>query len=562
MRLTIFASVVAYAAPILSQQIYDIWSTTWDRSQLLTYTNLYPNPVQFKTPGAIGAADIVINDAKTYQTVWGFGASLTDSSAQVLNDLKNKNADSYWKLLKYLFDTTDGANSAGFSYLRIPLGASDFSNTVYSFDDVSGDTSLKKFNINKTPSYVFTVLKDILAVNGAIKIHLLPWSPPGWMKDTGSMNGGNFLSQYTSVYAKYLLKALQAYRSKGVNVFAIGIQNEPENYNPTYPTCVMTPDQEAAIAQSLRSLMDSNGFSGTKIFGYDHNWADGGGYPIDLMNDGASAFAGVGFHCYSGGVAQQDAFHYAYPKKAILFTECSGTYGSDWWSDLKWYMDNIFIGSIEHNSHTGLMWNLALDGNGQPMLPGTNSCSPPCRPVVTVNSDGSWSVNQEFYAMAQASKAIIPRDAGGPWGKRISVSVGGNQNWALRVSAFVTGRSNTNDWLRYSLVVLNWADFPQGYWNPTPVKTTIEFRGKQATYTFPVGITTLWWYAPNQGHYKRDEFDDDATFWFANATEAGVAFADAAEGAAEAFEGAEGAFDSETFYIKSNGERVRSAKFL
>ncbi len=58
-----------------------------------------------------------------------------------------------------------------------------------------------------------------------------------------------------------------------------------------------------------------------------------------------------------------------------------------------------FIGSIEHNSHNGLMWNIALDGNGNPKLPGTSSCGTPCRPVATVNSDGSWSVNQEckFY---------------------------------------------------------------------------------------------------------------------------------------------------------------------
>lgn len=60
------------------------------------------------------------------------------------------------------------------------------------------------------------------------------------------------------------------------------------------------------------------------------------------------------------------------------------------------------------------------------------------------------------YAMAQASKAILPRDAGGPFGRRIGVSLGGSQSWALRVSAFVTGRANADDWLRYSLVVLNW----------------------------------------------------------------------------------------------------------
>ena len=41
------------------------------------------------------------------------------------------------------------------------------------------------------------------------------------------------------------------------------------------------------------------------------------------------------------------------------------------------------------------MWNLALDGFGNPKLPGTQSCGKGCRPVVTVSSDGSYSFNQE-----------------------------------------------------------------------------------------------------------------------------------------------------------------------
>ncbi|KAJ8453512.1 hypothetical protein ONZ45_g19690 [Pleurotus djamor] len=109
--------------------------------------------------------------------------------------------------------------------------------------------------------------------------------------------------------------------------------------------------------------------------------------------------------------------------------------------------------------------------------------------------------------MAQASKAILPRDSGGPWGKRIGVSVGGSLNWALRVSAFVTGRANVADWERYSLVVLNWYDHPDGPWDPRPVQTTIEFRGMQATITFPVGVNTLWWYAPKQSFNGTEEFD-------------------------------------------------------
>lgn len=57
--------------------------------------------------------------------------------------------------------------------------------------------------------------------------------------------------------------------------------------------------------------------------------------------------------------------------------------------------------------------------------------------------------------MAQASKAVLPKDSGGPFGQRIGVNVGGSLSWALRVSAFVTGRASSSDWDRFSVVVLN-----------------------------------------------------------------------------------------------------------
>ena len=90
----------------------------------------------------------------------------------------------------------DGQNAAGLSYLRVPLGASDFSqncmcffyqleidrasdaaNPVYSYDDNSGDTSFNDFNINVAPSYVFDVINDIQSINNILKVHILPWSP-------------------------------------------------------------------------------------------------------------------------------------------------------------------------------------------------------------------------------------------------------------------------------------------------------------------------------------------------------------------------------------------------
>jgi len=119
------------------------------------------------------------------------------------------------------------------------------------------------------------------------------------------------------------------------------------------------------------------------------------------------------------------------------------------------------------------MWNIAADANGNPKLPGTNSCGGAgCRPLVTVNGDGSYILNQEcniaslffytisdfyliVYSMAQASKAIIPIDPAGPFGQRIGVSVGGPLNWALRVGVYVTSRVSSSDWSQFSIVVMN-----------------------------------------------------------------------------------------------------------
>ncbi|KAL1738416.1 glycoside hydrolase superfamily, partial [Schizophyllum fasciatum] len=268
-------SVLGVVHMSCAQQIWDVWQTKdpplpnstsgqWDRTAL--FSSVGPgSPINFTSPSVVGDADISINDGQVHQSIYGFGGSLTDSSALILNNLKSQNSGSYNKLLRYLFDATDGANAAGLSYIRVPLGASDFSAKLYNFDDVHGDTSFDNFNIDKAPSYLFSVLKDIIAINGNIKVHLVPWSPPGWMKDSGTMKGGSLQSQYVTPYATYLLKCLQGFKNKGINPYAISIQNEPQNNNPTYPTATLTPATEAKIGKALRKLMNNNGFSNVKL---------------------------------------------------------------------------------------------------------------------------------------------------------------------------------------------------------------------------------------------------------------------------------------------------------
>jgi O-glycosyl hydrolase len=80
------------------------------------------------------------------------------------------------------------------------MGATDFSvNGNYSYDDVPAgqtDPNLTKFSIAHDMAYTIPLLKQALTVNPAIKVVAVPWSPPAWMKTSGTMNGGNMNTAY------------------------------------------------------------------------------------------------------------------------------------------------------------------------------------------------------------------------------------------------------------------------------------------------------------------------------------------------------------------------------
>ncbi|HCT24034.1 MAG TPA: glucosylceramidase, partial [Chitinophagaceae bacterium] len=168
---------------------------------------------------------IDIDTTTQYQTVDGFGYTLTGGSAQLINDMI---ANDRANLLNELFG--NGANSIGISYLRVSLGASDLSSAVFSYNDLpSGQTdpTLAQFSLSFDTVNVVPVLKQILAINPNIKILASPWSAPVWMKDNNSSIGGSLLPQYYSVYAQYFVKYIQAMKARGITIDAVTVQNEP-----------------------------------------------------------------------------------------------------------------------------------------------------------------------------------------------------------------------------------------------------------------------------------------------------------------------------------------------
>ncbi len=187
-------------------------------------------------------------------------------------------------LLKELF-LTDGTH-IGISYLRVSIGASDLSDTIFTYDEMPAgqtDEQLQHFSI--TPEYkdLIPVLKKIVALNPAIRILGSPWTAPTWMKTNNSFKGGSLKPEYYNAYAQYLVKYVQAMQQEGIEIDAITPQNEPL-HGGNVPSMVMQPAEQAAfIGKHLGPVFRSAGIK-TKIIIYDHN-ADRPDYPITVLND-------------------------------------------------------------------------------------------------------------------------------------------------------------------------------------------------------------------------------------------------------------------------------------
>ena len=58
------------------------------------------------------------------------------------------------------------------------------------------------FSVAKDLDYFIPILKMALAENPALKVMAVPWSAPGWMKDSNQQRGGSLLPENTDLYAR------------------------------------------------------------------------------------------------------------------------------------------------------------------------------------------------------------------------------------------------------------------------------------------------------------------------------------------------------------------------
>jgi len=397
--------------------------TSGDQTQLLQKQSLTLSQVE----DANSTTRILIDSQQKFQTIDGFGFTLTGGSALLIQQmpLKQRNA-----LLQELFGKTTDAISI--SYLRISVGASDLSESVFSYNDLAvgeTDTLLQQFNLSKDTIHLIPLIKQILAINPSMKFMATPWSPPTWMKTNNNSMGGSLIPQYYRAYARYLVKYIQAMKANGISIDALTIQNEPQ-HGGNNPSMLMTAAEQAAFIKDHLGPMFAKLAINTKIIIWDHN-CDHPEFPIHILNDAAANryIDGSAFHLYAGDISALSAVKKAHPNKNIYFTEqWTGSKGS-FDGDLKWHVKNVLLGSLQNHSKITLEWNLANDTSFGPHTPG--GCTE-CKGALTIKKS-VVTRNVAYHIIAHAAKFVPPG----------SVRIHSNSTQNFESVAFLTPEGST-----------------------------------------------------------------------------------------------------------------------
>ena len=113
--------------------------------------------------------------------------------------------------MKRLFDPVVGI---GVSFLRNPIGSSDLTRGWYTLDDNEADRanpSLPHFSIDHDLVDIIPLTQAARKLNPRLTLMINAWSPPAWMKSSGSLVAGDVLPRYYAHHANYFVKAIQAW---------------------------------------------------------------------------------------------------------------------------------------------------------------------------------------------------------------------------------------------------------------------------------------------------------------------------------------------------------------
>lgn len=326
--------------------------------------------------------------------IWGFGASLTESCSENLNQLEPET-------LNYFMNQVVSSKGARLNVIRVPVGSSDYSVDNYSYEETRGQFSMAR------DTKTLNLLEKFRAVNPELKVILSPWSPPSWMKTSGRLNGGYLKKEFYSTYTEYLIKVVKEYKRRNIPILGMTIQNEPYYQDTRYPTCGFgTSEQIDFIADFLGPALKAAAPE-VRILAIDHNFnlAD---EAMNILSSRAKSFVGgVAFHCYGGSAEETKGV--VDTGTPVIQTECSGVDGNPPSGDFFWWMNNMFINPLKYGYAGSMGWNLCLGVGNVPRNQDGHDLCTTCRGLTTIDKDNQkFELNPEFHAMSLISHWVVP----------------------------------------------------------------------------------------------------------------------------------------------------------
>ena len=239
----------------------------------------FENPWQHLSAAVVdkacgSAATVKLDVGKTDQTVIGFGTCMSELSHDALWLLSETDRA---KVLDELFSSEGG----GFTVIRTPIGASDFSRDFYSYCETSDDFEMKTFSTDHDDATLIPLIREVQkrVPDDVLKIWGSPWCPPRWMKtnrnavckpdkvndltEEGRIFEGEdgFVCDdaHMRAYALYFRKYVESYRAKGIPIWMVMPQNE-FNSDQNFPSCTWSAGQLATfVGRYLGPALEGSG---------------------------------------------------------------------------------------------------------------------------------------------------------------------------------------------------------------------------------------------------------------------------------------------------------------
>lgn len=353
---------------------------------------------------SVSMSQVRVIDSLSYQNVLGMGGALTEAAAYVWSQMSPEKQEE----LINLYFSKEGSS---YNFCRLHIQSCDFALGNYSYIEDSEDKELKTFSIERDKKYIIPLVKAALKVNPNIEFLASPWSPCPFMKTNGQMNnGGKLKLEYYQMWANVIAKYVETYRSEGINITRLTVQNEPAA-TQVWDSCVYTAEEERDFAcKYLKEALCARGLSDVKINIWDHNKELLVERAIVSLgtDEAKEKIDGIAFHWYSGDHFESvKEVSKLFPNKELIFSEGCVEYSRDangsQVSRAERYAHDI-IGNFCNGMNGFIDWNIYLDYQGGP-----NHVKNFCDAPIMLNPEtNEFEIHKSYYYIKHFSKFIQP----------------------------------------------------------------------------------------------------------------------------------------------------------